>query len=316
MEKRLHRFDVLVRWFEEYLTINGYRPRTIESYRDNLRLFRNWLFTETDTPEIDGVTKIEISDYVLTLYQKGLAASTISHKVSYLKNFFKVLYNENKQYHNPASQISVPKVPRRLPRTFLSEQEITQVFEYVEYITKDLSLTTQNEARLIRDWAILELAYSSGLRRNELRQLNLGELNFSDAMVFIQDGKGGKSRLIPMGEKALFVLTLYIEKARPLLKPACERVFVNGNGTTFSPKNLGRGAVQLIRKAGITKPITLHGLRHSCATHLLNNGADIRYVQELLGHSDLSTTQVYTHISIEKLKKVHTQFHPREREVV
>jgi integrase/recombinase XerD len=167
---------------------------------------------------------------------------------------------------------------------------------------------------LVRDRAIIELLYSTGMRMSELRGLTLDDVDSANALIFIRDGKGGKDRLVPIGQTALDALRRYVAEARALLAlPTCQSLFVTRFGRPVGVYTVGQCLRRSLAAAGLDKHIRVHDLRHTCATHMLDHGADIRYVQELLGHASLSSTQIYTHVSIMRLRETHARHHPRER---
>jgi len=312
--RRLHRFDILVRWFEEYLMISSYRPESIESWKYCLSRFRRWLDTAPELVDIDDITRDHLTAYTLSLYEDKLAVTTIHNKLALLKTFFMVLYRENKMYRNLASTLSLPRVGRRLPRTILTETEVEKLFDSQTEITNFYAPKRFDEATALRNHAILELFYSSGLRRGELIGLTLDSPNYRESTLFIANGKGGKDRVVPIGSHAATALARYVSEGRPFhVKNDTRALFLSRRGSGISKYSIKKIVDNALTQAGVEKKIRVHDLRHTCATHLLNNGAEIRLVQELLGHSDLSSTQVYTHVSIEKLKESHQLHHPREQ---
>lgn len=312
-KNRFHRYTILCTWHEEHLNMKNYRPRTIEDYMRELFLFRCWLENVTDVEDIDEITGETLYGYTAYLYDRALASSSIGRKVAALKTFFGALYDENKLYVDLRKHLHYPRVVKRLPSNILTEKEIQTVLKYLEDITASLSITDAANALLLRNHAVFEVAYGAGLRRAEIIGLELDSINYQEHLLSIHDGKGGKSRVLPLGKKGLSIVRRYVTEARPYLRPHCNNVFISCRGNPFDPQTVRTCVQKVIQDAGIEKPTTLHGLRHACATHMLNNGADIRYVQELLGHADLGTTQVYTHISIGKLKETHNKYHPREQ---
>ena len=312
MEKRLHRFDVLVRWFEERLIIGEYRPRSIEEYLREVRVFRGWLEKSCEVEDIDELTKTEIHAYLSYLYQSGFATATIHKKSAILRGFLKQLYEENKLYTTLYTHIKLPRIHRTLPKNILNTQEIGQIFTWLEGRFDRLSFMDYDTVLFLRNYAIFEILYGTGMRRSELLNLMLEDLDYSERYITIREGKGGKSRVVPLGRKALIALKRYVREARLLLSPQSNHLFISCRGNPLDRESLLVSVKKIVQQSGVKKPVTIHGLRHACATHMLNNGADIRHIQELLGHADLSTTQIYTHISIENLKEKHAKHHPRE----
>ncbi len=239
-----------------------------------------------------------------------LAFSTQATRLHPIKAFFKWLTKENHLLYNPASEIAIPKLPRQLPKTILSVAQVEDILA-----TPDVT-TPQG----IRTRAILETLYSTGLRRMELVTLALYDVDRERGTVRVRLGKGGKDRFVPIGERACAWIAKYQDDVRPLLVVAEEEaLFLTDYGERFERNRLGDLVKRCVQHAGITHG-SCHLFRHACATHMLENGADIRYIQAILGHAELSTTQIYTQVSIVKLKEIHTATHPaklvRERAVL
>lgn len=311
---RLHHFDILMAWYHEYMSINGYRPRTIQSYGFELSFFRRFLFDTTDLPDIDDLAPAVLRDYATYLYDRGITSTTIHHKLAVLRCFFGVAYEEKKLYADYRGYINLPRKNKKLPAGILTGEEIKRVFDYLETATDNIPVNTADDAELLRDRAIFETLYSTGIRRNELTSLALADVDYGGGLLFIRQGKGGKDRVVPIGVIALESVRRYVAEARPLLTAKwCDALFVNRKfGTPLGSYTIRESVMAVAKAAGLQKHVRVHALRHTCATHLLDNGADIRYVQELLGHASLSSTQVYTHVSINKLKETHNKYHPRE----
>jgi site-specific recombinase XerD len=310
---RFHRFDVLAAWYAEHLSIQGYRPRTQADYLFELSFFRRWLEKNTELADIDDLSSGELDAYVASLYDRHLAPGTIHHKCSALLNFLGAIYEENKHYTDLRPHISLPRTGKKLPAMVFSEQETQRVFEYLEEATADLVVRELPHAILLRDHAIMELLYSTGIRLAEVVHLDLCDIDGDGGLVHIRRGKGGKDRVVPIGAVSLGVLQRYIHEARPKFTGRNDAVFVTRFGSRIGEQTLRHTVKRVMAACGITRRVTVHGMRHTCATHMLNHGADIRYVQELLGHASLSSIQVYTHVSIGKLKETHRKHHPRER---
>jgi site-specific recombinase XerD len=312
---RLHRFDVLVAWYREYMTVNGYRPRTIRDYSFELSFFRRFLHEKTELPDIDELTPQIIRDYAAYLFDRNVTATTIHHKLSAVNSFFCASYEQKKIYADYRDYINLPRVNKKLPANMLSEEETKRIFDHLEVATDNLQINTAEDAVLLRDRAIFEVLYSTAIRRNELTGLLLADVDYDGGLLFIRSGKGGKDRVVPIGKTALEVVRRYVAQARPILAAkGNESLFVNRKfGTRLGDYTIRECVMNVAKAAGLEKHVRVHSMRHTCATHLLNNGADIRYVQELLGHASLSSTQIYTHVSINKLKETHRKFHPREK---
>lgn len=312
--KRFHRFDVLLQWFKEFKA-GHFTERTIKDYDFEIGFFKRWLEEKTDIQDIDEIKAEIIHDYSTTLFDRRLAPKTIHHKMSALVSFFKTLYEENKLYTNLAVHVQLPKVGKSLPTGFFEQDEIKKVFDHLELQTDNREVKLFDDALAYRDRAMFEIFYSSGIRKGELIGLRLGNIKFGDGLLDIK-GKGNKDRVVPIGQIPLDALENYLSKARPkLAKPdSPDAVFLTKFGQPIGYQSVKDAIDKIQREAKISKHVKVHGLRHSCATHLLDQGADIRHVQELLGHECLSSTQVYTHVSIKGLRDAHRRCHPRERD--
>jgi integrase/recombinase XerD len=311
---RLHRFDVLAEWYREHLTITGYRPRTIADYCFELSFFRRFVEKHTKLSDIDELNAKTLRFYIAQLYDRNLSPGTIHHKCSALINFLGAIYQENKYYTDLRPHISLPRTGRKLPATILTEKEMQRVFDYLEELTGSLTVREHTEAVPVRDHAMLELMYSTGVRLSEIIHLDLCDIDYDTGLVQVRQGKGGKDRVVPIGATSLMVLRRYVHDARPVIAADANALFVTRFGRRVGTEAVRNAITRVMKGAGIERHVTPHAIRHTCATHLLNNGADIRYVQELLGHASLSSTQVYTHVSIDRLKQTHAKYHPRERD--
>jgi integrase/recombinase XerC len=254
--------------------------------------------------EIEKADRIAIRKYMSFLYRRN-KKSSIARKISTLRSFFKYLIREQVIPSNPAKSVSTPKVEKTLPTT-LTVDEAFRLMESPQSISEKFSEASR-EKRL-RDRAILELLYSSGLRVSELVGLNLNQLDLDLGIVRVM-GKGRKERIVPVGVKATEAVKAYLEK-RGMLKGDAP-IFINSLGGRLTARSVGRLMKQYTRHSGIFRKVSPHSLRHTFATHLLDAGANIREIQEMLGHSSLSTTQRYTHVSMGKLMEVYDKAHPR-----
>jgi integrase/recombinase XerC len=261
--------------------------------------------TPTGDVEIEKVDRIAIRKYLSFLHRKN-KKSSIARKISTLRSFFKYLVREQVIPSNPAKSVSTPKVEKTLPIT-LSVDEAFRLMESPKSISEKSSSEGSRE-KVLRDRAILELLYSSGLRVSELVGLNSNQLDLDLGIVRVM-GKGRKERIVPVGVKAIEVLKAYLEE-RGMLK-GDEPIFVNSLRGRLTARSVGRLIKKYTRHSGIFRKVSPHSLRHTFATHLLDAGADIREIQEMLGHSSLSTTQRYTHVSMGKLMEVYDKAHPR-----
>ncbi|EMF0103573.1 site-specific tyrosine recombinase XerD [Enterococcus hirae] len=284
-----------------YLTIErGLSLNTRKSYERDLLQYLHYLEDEQITSWQD-VDRYVVINYLEKMHDEKKAPATVTRMITSLRRFHQFLRQERLTDHDPMQHIDTPKKVQKLPST-LSLTEVERLIE-----TPD---TTKNLG--IRDRAILEVMYATGMRVSELVGLKLSDLHLSLGLVQTL-GKGDKERIIPLGDYAIQWLERYLDEARPLLvaNPSETHVFVNHHGTGLSRQGIWKNLKQLVREAGINKEVTPHTLRHSFATHLLENGADLRTVQELLGHADISTTQIYTHITKKRMTDVYRQHFPR-----
>ena len=284
-----------------YLTIErGLSLNTRKSYERDLLQYLHYLEDEQITSWQD-VDRYVVINYLEKMHDEKKAPATVTRMITSLRRFHQFLRQERLTDHDPMQHIDTPKKVQKLPST-LSLTEVERLIE-----TPD---TTKNLG--IRDRAILEVMYATGMRVSELVGLKLSDLHLSLGLVQTL-GKGDKERIIPLGDYAIQWLERYLDEARPLLvaNPSETQVFVNHHGTGLSRQGIWKNLKELVREAGINKEVTPHTLRHSFATHLLENGADLRTVQELLGHADISTTQIYTHITKKRMTDVYKQHFPR-----
>jgi integrase/recombinase XerD len=286
-------------WLEDGLAKN-----TLESYRGDLRLFAEWL-EKQGRASLLAATEADLSGYFAWRYSRGtklrIRSSTQARLHSSLKRFYRFLVRGRRVEIDPTLKLDPPKRPPRFPRT-LSEAEVEALLEQPD---PDAPLG-------LRDRAMLEVLYASGLRVSELTRLKLAEVSLDMGVVRIF-GKGSKERLVPLGEEALSWLSRYSKEARPVLlkeRPS-DFVFVTGRGTPMTRQAFWQLLKRRAASAIPGKSLSPHTLRHAFATHLLNHGADLRVVQMLLGHADISTTQIYTHVARERLKALHQKHHPR-----
>jgi integrase/recombinase XerC len=286
-------------------------PHTCRCYLRDLEEFRNFLkssgisLSPSGGVEIEKIDRMAIRRYLSFLHRKN-RKSSIARKLSTLRSFFKYLVREQLAASNPAKSVSTPRVEKLLPTTLT----VDEVFRLVESpkspVKKCPSVSAKNKR--LRDGAILELLYSSGLRVGELVGLNLNQLDLDLGIVKVM-GKGRKERIVPVGAKAIEALRAYL-KERDIFKGE-EAIFVNQRGGRLTARSVGRVINKYTKSSGIFRKVSPHSLRHTFATHLLDAGADIREIQEMLGHSSLSTTQRYIHLSIGKLMEVYDRAHPR-----
>ena len=291
----------LLELFRDYLALEaGHAANTIESYLRDLRRFVAWADAHGATDPAT-VTRKLLREFVFALKDLGLSAATIRRQVSAIRTYYRFLLGEGTVDHDPSDRLEMPRRGRKLPDV-LSVPEVESL----------LAAPRADEPLAWRDRALLELGYGAGLRASELCGLRVSQLLLSDGLVRVV-GKGSKERLVPIGRQVLGPLSIYLRQVRPTLDKgkSDDRVLLNARGQPLSRVGAWGIVKRRAREAGIRKRVSTHTLRHSFATHLLEGGADLRAVQEMLGHADLSTTQIYTHVDREYLRSVHRQFHPR-----
>ena len=276
---------------------NGLSQNTLNAYASDLRIFTKSLGKK----ELIDVDKLDISEFLNQRYDEGISARSSARILSSLRRFYGYLIREKQVKSDPTALIEPPRIGKSLPHS-LSEKEVDLLLNAPE-ITAVLGM---------RDKAMLEMLYATGLRVSELVSLTLSQVNLTMGVLRVT-GKGNKERLTPVGEQAIFYLELYMQQSRPVLlsERPCEMVFVTNRAAGMTRQAFWYIIKRYAKKAEIKSHLSPHTLRHAFATHLINHGADLRVVQLLLGHSDLSTTQIYTHIANERLKELHSKFHPR-----
>jgi integrase/recombinase XerD len=287
--------------FRDYLALEaGSSRHTVESYlRDVRRLAGHAAGLGVERP--DALTAIQLREFVYALKDLGLSPATIHRQISAIRTYFRFLVGEGHAARNPSERLESPKRWRTLP-TVLTTHEIDHL----------LGTPTPDAPLGIRDRALLEFAYATGARVSEIVGVQLQDVMYEEGIVRLF-GKGAKQRLVPVGRRALGAVALYAREIRPGLDRGKTRgkLFLNARGTPLSRVGAWGVIKQAAKRAGIAKRVSPHTLRHTFATHLLEGGADLRAVQEMLGHADLATTQLYTHVDRDYLRSVHRQFHPR-----
>jgi len=281
-------------WLEAGLSKNS-----LSAYRSDLRAFA--LFLKARNRDLVSTGSTDVQAYLASRFARGVRASSAARTLSALRRFYQFMLRESEIRTDPTADIASPKVSRPLPKS-LSEKDVER-----------LLLAPGEDTDLgQRDRAMLETLYATGLRVSELVRLTMSQLNTMVGVVRVI-GKGNKERLVPLGENALSALGIYLKQARPdlLRGRSCDAVFVTARGQAMTRQAFWQIIRRYAKVAGIQGHISPHSLRHAFATHLLNHGADLRSVQMLLGHSDLSTTQIYTHVARERLKRLHEEHHPR-----
>lgn len=289
--------------FLRYLIVErGYSEKTREAYEEDLTNFERFL-TESGEDDLLKINHLDVRVYLSYLTDERYSRNSISRKIASLRSFYQYLLKEEVIKENPFSYVHLKKKNLKLPR-FFYENEMQVLFDSVKG-EKPLDLRNQ---------ALLEVLYGSGIRLSECSNLKLAEIDF-DSEVMLIHGKGNKERYAPLGSFAQDALQEYCEKGRKVLMDKYHKshdyVFVNHHGEPITPTGIEYVLNQVIKKSSLDSSIHPHMLRHTFATHLLNNGADMRTVQELLGHANLSTTQIYAHVTKESLQKNYRSFHPR-----
>ncbi len=294
--------DALIKEFITYISVErGLAKNTLAAYTRDLNKYAEQL-GEKGIKSPDKIQREHITAYMMGLKKHGISTTSICRNLAAIKMFHRFLVREDLAKEDPTTLVETPKLFKRVPEV-LSQKEIDAMLEQA---------LKAKGPRGKRDQAMIELFYAAGLRVSELVDLKMTSVNFEVGFVRAV-GKGSKERLIPVGKKARESVLLYCEKARPKLLKAkdTDALFISQQGKKMSRVSAWSMIKQYAKLAGIKKNIKPHTLRHTFATHLLEHGADLRSVQEMLGHSDISTTQIYTHVDKERLKGIHKQFHPR-----
>ncbi len=281
-------------WMERGLSDN-----TLAAYRSDLNAFANWL--DKQQVSLVAAQRNDLLEYLAERAKQGTRVRTTARLLSSLRRFYQYLVREGKLQEDPSARIDAPRLMKSVPK-FLTEEEVEKLLSAAD-ISRPLGL---------RDRTMLEILYASGLRVSELVTLDIYQVNMQQGVVRIT-GKGGKERLVPMGEEAISWLDRYMRESRPdILKGRpCDALFPTNRAASMTRQSFWHIIKRYAQAAGINKQLSPHTLRHAFATHLLNHGADLRVVQMLLGHSNLSTTQIYTHVARERLKSLHSEHHPR-----
>jgi integrase/recombinase XerD len=307
--KNHSKMEIMMGRYLDWISARGYAAMTVKGRRYDIGYFKQWCEDRgiTDPREVTRSVLERYQSYLhysqnKTKKNQKLRTRTQPLRLTTLQNFFKWLAKYNHIQGNPASELVLPKLGKRLPRAVLTIKEIEKVLNGID-IESPLGL---------RDRAILETLYSTGIRRMELCNLKKLDLNLEEGFVMVREGKNNKDRVVPIGERAIAWVDKYLWESRPLLAPDPDygMVFLTTNGKPIKPKHLTYITNKYVQLAGLGKTGSCHIFRHTMATLMLDGGADIRYIQEMLGHARLETTQVYTSVSKKKLKEVHKKTHP------
>ncbi|NWN92535.1 site-specific tyrosine recombinase XerD [Marinobacter adhaerens] len=292
---------VIIRFVDAIWLEDGLGEQTRQAYRNDLQSLSAWLGSRLGHPLLTEVRRTDLLDWMASGLAQGIKTSTAARRLSGVRRFYRFLLREGVIAEDPTLRIDSPRLPRRLPDS-LTEEE-------VEALLTEPDPTIPIEQR---DKAMLETLYGCGLRVSELTGLRVDQVNLRQGVVRVT-GKGNKERLVPLGEEAVDWLAHYMQEGRrELLRGrASDALFPGNRATAMTRQTFWYRVRHYALRAGITKPLSPHTLRHAFATHLLNHGADLRVVQMLLGHSDLSTTQIYTHVARQRLQSLHREHHPR-----
>jgi len=325
------------KYIEYMRSVRNSSPHTLVNYGHDLEQFVTFLTPPgTETPQLGKITHHMIREFVAHLHDSGLEKSSIARKLAALRSFFKYCVREGRLNENPARLVATPKLPKRVPAV-LSAEEMngflnqlsgsgnrearggpqTKRNNHERTAAEKMSTIQEDQLLLPRDRAILELLYAAGLRVSELTGLNLADMDQKDKMLRVR-GKGNKERIVPYGEKAAQALRAYWPVRDSLLqvseeagrKAGADAVFLNYRGDRLTQRSIGRIVKKYVKLVNVNWDLHPHSLRHAFATHLLADGADLRAIQELLGHQSLSTTQKYTHASIRQLMDIYDKAHP------
>ena len=306
--------DELVEKYAEHLRALNRSPKNIRTHARRVRRFFEFAAGRgvTDAADVTAALVLDYQKHVSNeINSRGTisAASTQNQHIAVLAVFFRYLRQAEYAIHDPTREIQYARVPQRLPRAIMTLQEVKKLLRQPDV----------NTVLGYRDRAILEVLYSTGVRRHELLSLRVEDVNVESGFVTVRQGKGMKDRVVPLGTIAARYLETYLNGIRPeLLKrgsdPATPTLIVSGRGRRMGYNTLAQMVEKYTRLAGIKHPVTPHTFRHTCATHMIRNRAGIRHVQEMLGHTNLATTQKYLSLTITDLKEAHSRFHPREKD--
>lgn len=298
--------ETLIKEYQYYLqSVKMMSQNSILSYVNDVTNYLNFLISKYQVDDMQDVSSEEIRGYLASLKKKKMSSASMSRNLCSVKSFHRFLYEEQYTKVNVSKEIAAPKMEKKLP-TVLSIEEVTKLLDVVQ---GDKPLDKRNQA-------MLEMIYATGLRVSELCNIKITDLRFTSKQIRIF-GKGSKERIVPINDFALKKIRNYMVEARPILlgmKKDMGFLFLNNHGEVITRVGFFKILKTLCSEAGIEKNVSPHTLRHSYATHLLEAGVDIRLIQEMLGHEDIATTQIYTHLSLNKIKEVYGMAHPRQKE--
>ena len=288
--------DAIIDFINYCIFEKGLSNKTKDSYTNDLNIYKEFL-NERHIDKVDNIDSDDIKEFIKIRNKEEI--STVAHNLTVIKNFHKYLLKENLVSDDVSLFIDRPKLRKSLPKT-LSVEDIDKLL--------DIELKTEFD---YRNKAMLELMYGTGLRVSELVSLTVNDIDLTNCIIRVM-GKGSKEREIPLGEFSIYYLKLYLEKRKSMLKGYSEEaLFLNNHGKKMTRQGFFKNLKKILKEKGLNEDISPHTLRHSFATHLLNRGADLRSIQEMLGHSDISTTKIYTHVSDDKVSKDYKKYHPR-----
>jgi integrase/recombinase XerD len=293
--------ELLTKYFNYLLIERGVAQNTLESYGRDLRRFLLFVQEEKRLTDVHEVTPEVIVEYLVRIKNEGLAANSMNRSLAALRGFYKYLLREKIIIQTPLANIELAKVWMKLPDT-VSKEEMNAI----------LAQPGDQTTAAIRNTAMLELLYATGIRVSELINLTMNSVNWQVGFLIVM-GKGSKERIVPIGKIAYDCARRYVDEVRPQLmqKKSTDVLFLNRFGGKFTRQGFWKIVVGYAKKTGLQKKVYPHTFRHSFASHLLEGGADLRTVQVMLGHADISTTQIYTHITRERLREIHQKYHPR-----
>jgi len=297
--------EAYVHAYIEHLKARNYATQSVQYKRASLLWFLDWC-KERGIERIGEITRPVLQRYQRHLYyavgkgDKPLSIQSQCNRLTAIRTWFRFLMRENLILYNPASELELPKREKRLPKHTLTAEEAEQIMNQPDVMTP----------AGLRDRAILEVFYSTGVRRAELIGLDLADVNHAAGILAIRQGKGRKDRFVPIGERALLWIDKYIEEARTARDAGTGPLFTDETGQELDPHRVSRAVKKYITNSGVGKDGRCHLFRHTMATLMLENGADIRFIQQMLGHAKLETTQIYTQVSIRQLQEVHAATHP------